>query len=768
MEIKRFSPAILKLFIPITILFITLFLFPAAASASQLVLNGDFRRDLAGWKTSEPSRGIETTWDTAGHTGAGSVQFKVSGRQIKGTLNATQQVATRIRAGSKGTVEFAWKKDWSTTLPLVQRIYVELIKPDKTTVTMWADKTVLNNNVWVSSSVDVTKFLNQDGRYALRVGADFGNGNAGAATTYAWFDNIRLNIATDLSTRPKTSLINPVGIKKLVGKYYPVGGVATDDVGIEKAEVAIVRLSDATYWNGNSWVKDEFWSRASITSGKGTRRATWSYLWPLSTSDGAGFKILARSEDVAGNSDVFPTESTVQVDNVGPTGSIHIKNTATYTNSGQLHINIDVKGASMMRFSPDNGITWTTWEKFAATKIFTMPKGDGEKVVSAQFMDDSENRYQISDSVVIDTTPPVTRHVFPGADTRRVPPSASISVTFYESMNPSTLKNNGTEQGSTIYIKQGSRWVMAKASYDERTKVAKLIPDAPLDVGTTYTVYLTDGIRDVAGNTLASNFSWSFTTTGFYRSSFKGTIGSEGGKLEDGNRTISLEVPQGALSADTVIAVEELRDKRVPQMTGLTRYSPVYQLTPDQLPLSAPATLRIAYKPNEVPDPTALRLVSYDNQQQKWLPVPDASIDLVNKQVTAPISRLMMIAITAKDDASAPATTIMSPMGAAQLTGRLYNIYGLSTDNSGISSVEVAISRQSDRAYWNGTDWQNSEAWVKARISAKKGRSSVTWYYSWTLPEDKYTEYQIRARATDSGGNVESSPSFVQVRLKGN
>ncbi|MBE0448164.1 MAG: Ig-like domain-containing protein [Actinobacteria bacterium] len=766
MEIRRSFLIKLRLLILAIALFLTLSLFPNAVSADQLLLNGNFKDDIKNWKPKDQSKGMEMVWDAAGYKDAGSALFKISGRRVQGEMSATQQAAVQVQAGSKGKVEFAWKKNWSAILPLGQRIYLELVKPDKTTVTIWADKTLLNNNIWTVSSVDVSSFLDQNGRYSIRLGAAFENGNAGEATTYAWFDNVRFDISAGLNSRPKTSLINPVGISKLVGERYPIGGIATDDVGIEKVEVAIIRLYDNTYWNGTSWVTNEFWNQADITSGKGDRMATWSYVWPLPTSDGASFKILARSVDIAENMESSPVENTVQVDNVGPTGNIYIEDTATHTNSEQVHVSIDIKGASKMRFSLDNGNSWTKWEKFAVAKMLMLPKGDGTKVISAQFRDDSRNNYRVSDSIVLDTVSPVTRHVFPATNAKKVSLNSSVSIVFYENMDPSSFKNDGTERGSTLYIKQGSRWVAAKVSYDERTKTAKLIPNNQLSAGTVYTVHLNGGLKDIAGNALASNLSWSFTTAGSYISSFKGTIGVAGGKLEDGNQAISLELPKGALSADTVITVEELRDKEVPQMIGLTRYSPVYRITPGRLPLSAPATLRIKYRLDEVPNQTDLRLIFYDDQQQKWLPVPNASIDLANNQVIASIAFLTTIAIVAEEDGSAPTTAIMAPTGMVGFASRAYNIYGLSTDNLGIASVELAISRQSDHAYWNGTDWQASEVWVKAKIIARKERSSATWSYRWILPEGGNTDYQIRARAIDSSGNIESSPNIVQIRLK--
>lgn len=765
MEIRESSRAELKDLVIAVTLLLALLLSPGSISASQLILNGSFKDNLKHWQPNDVTKGVRMTWDAAGHSGPGSIRFKAAGHRVRGEMYATQLVGTQITPGSSGKIEFAWKKNWSAISPQEQSIYVKLVKPDKSITTIWMSKQPSNNNEWVEESVDISRFLDQSGQYSIRLGAAFANGSANAAATEAWFDAIRLDVSADLNSRPETSLANPAGSDRLTGKSYLIGGIASDTVGVAKVEVAIVRLKDNAYWNGSSWVKNAYWNRAAITSGRGDRMAMWSYVWSLPTSDGANFKIMARSVTITDNIETFPTESTVQVDNVGPIGTISIENAAKYTNSKQARIDVDIKGATWMRFSPDDGASWTKWERFTTVKVLSIPAGDGTKIVSAQFRDDSKNYYQTSDSIVLDTVPPVTKHVFPAANAGKVSPNSSVGIVFYEGMDPLSFKNDGTEQGSTLYIKQGSRWIAADVSYDEKAKTAKLVPKSTLDTGARYSVYLNSGIKDAAGNPLAANFSWSFTTTGSYKSSFKGIIGEAGGTLEDANQGISLEVLPGAFTANTNVTVEELRGDTVPPMKGLTRYSPVYRMLPDQLPFGVPAILRIKYKPDEVPNPTELRFVAYDSQSHKWLPVPNSRIDLVNNLIIAPLSQLTTVAITAQDDASTPSTTIMSPTGTIELIGRTCNIFGLSTDNSRISAVELAITRLSDHAYWDGRGWGASEAWIKAKIIARKEKTSATWSYAWPLPDNRFSGYQIKVRATDNGGNIETGPNLVQVRL---
>ncbi len=750
--------------IALTVIFaLAIALAPQTASANQLILNGSFDNNLSGWVLKDINKGIKTSWDSVGCTNSGSLRFYIPGRRDRGKAIATQQVNIPIPAKVSGSISFAFKKNWRAIAPVSQRLYVNLIKPDKTTVTIWEEKNPSDDNIWITQSVDITGYLDQSGLYAVSFGAAFENGNSRDAATYAWFDDIELNIS-NVGTKPKTSILNPTGTSKITGRNCAINGIATDDTGVNNVAVAIVRLYDNTWWNGNSWVKQKSWNPATIISGINGCSVTWSYPWPLPTSDSGSFEILARATDTMGNREVFPVEDFVTVDNVGPVGNIYLDDGASYTNKKKVHINIAVSGANQMCFSPDNGITWTNWESFETTKTLTLPKGDGAKVVSARFKDDSGNTYRVSSSINLDTKPPVAKQVFPAPNDAKVLPGSVVSVIFYKGVDPSSLKNDGSEPGSTFYIKQGSRWIAANVTYDDKSKTAKLLPREKLDNGTSYTVYLTTGIKDLAGNPLAANYSWSFVTTGTYKSSTKSIIGSSGGKIEDNNQTIALEIPKGALPKDTEIKIDELRGKQVPGTNGATRYSGVYQFSPKQLTLSTPATLTIKYKRDESPNPTSLRLVFYDEGQKKWEQIGNESIDLVSNQITAQITNFSVVTVISLSDIKPPTTAILSPTGASNISGDAVTIYGISSDDKGVSSVEVAIVNKSDNSYWNGHGWQNSEAWNKANITRGQGKKEAIWSYLWVLPKDRNKEYEIRARATDSSGNTEPNLASVQVK----
>lgn len=52
--------------------------------------------------------------------------------------------------------------------------------------------------------------------------------------------------------------------------------------------------------------------------------------------------------------------------------------------------------------------------------------------------------------------------------------------------------------------------VAARATYDEASRVITLVPDRPLTAGSTYTVRVPNGLRDLYGNTSSSHVDWTF------------------------------------------------------------------------------------------------------------------------------------------------------------------------------------------------------------------------------------------------------------------
>jgi hypothetical protein len=84
-----------------------------------------------------------------------------------------------------------------------------------------------------------------------------------------------------------------------------------------------------------------------------------------------------------------------------------------------------------------------------------------------------------------------------------------ITATFSEPIAPATIVTTGA--APTVTLRVGATVIGINASLDPTGKVLKISPTAALADDTTYVVRLTNGIRDLANNTLAAT-NWSFTT----------------------------------------------------------------------------------------------------------------------------------------------------------------------------------------------------------------------------------------------------------------
>src|SRR5215203_2486571 len=110
-----------------------------------------------------------------------------------------------------------------------------------------------------------------------------------------------------------------------------------------------------------------------------------------------------------------------------------------------------------------------------------------------------------------DTAAPTISAVAPADEATGVAPTSNVEATFSEAMNPATIS------GSTFTLTRlgDTQSLTAQVTYDAATKKATLDPNADLDPNTTYTATIkggTSGIKDLAGNPLAQDKSWSFTT----------------------------------------------------------------------------------------------------------------------------------------------------------------------------------------------------------------------------------------------------------------
>jgi chitodextrinase len=107
-----------------------------------------------------------------------------------------------------------------------------------------------------------------------------------------------------------------------------------------------------------------------------------------------------------------------------------------------------------------------------------------------------------------DATPPTVTARTPADGATEVGVSDSLTAKFSEAMRPSTIN------GTTFKLEDPSNAVIpAAVTYDASTRTATLTPQAALQFDTVYhAVLAAGGPMDLAGNTFASDVTWSYTT----------------------------------------------------------------------------------------------------------------------------------------------------------------------------------------------------------------------------------------------------------------
>jgi hypothetical protein len=101
-----------------------------------------------------------------------------------------------------------------------------------------------------------------------------------------------------------------------------------------------------------------------------------------------------------------------------------------------------------------------------------------------------------------DTTPPAVLSVSPVPDAELVPTDVSITATFSEDIDSANVSSEAVTLTPDLPV---------TVSYADR--VLTISPDQPLDSNTLYHVTILPQLRDKAGNAMATEYSWEFTTS---------------------------------------------------------------------------------------------------------------------------------------------------------------------------------------------------------------------------------------------------------------
>jgi Ice-binding-like/Bacterial Ig-like domain len=108
----------------------------------------------------------------------------------------------------------------------------------------------------------------------------------------------------------------------------------------------------------------------------------------------------------------------------------------------------------------------------------------------------------------VSCTPPTVISVAPPNGSNGICPSTLVVATFSEAMKVSTINTT-----TFTLTGPGTTPVAGTVSYVVSSDVATFTPSSPLALNTLYTATITTGAQDLAGDPLASNYVWTFTTS---------------------------------------------------------------------------------------------------------------------------------------------------------------------------------------------------------------------------------------------------------------
>ncbi|NJL03380.1 MAG: PKD domain-containing protein [Chloroflexaceae bacterium] len=206
-----------------------------------------------------------------------------------------------------------------------------------------------------------------------------------------------LTLLTNRTPAPRATIEQPTATAPVSPGTLEVSGAGAPAGGVVQ-----VRLRGATDW-----------ITATVTG------ATWqaSLLLP----DGERFwQIEARAVAADGRVQAPVVTRRIAVEAGAPVGSMQINNGAAFTNQRDVLLNLsasDVSGVAEMRFTAD-GIFFTDYEPFAATRAWQFSADNGTKVLFAQFRDGLGNQSEFARAeIVLDTQPPQSAASVPATTT---------------------------------------------------------------------------------------------------------------------------------------------------------------------------------------------------------------------------------------------------------------------------------------------------------------------------------------------------------------
>jgi chitodextrinase len=310
------------------------------------------------------------------------------------------------------------------------------------------------------------------------------------------FDESSGNTVNDSSGFANTGTIS--GATRLPGKFG--SGLFFD------GKTSVVTVPDSNSLDLTTGMTLEAWVKPDVLD-------TWESLLFKETTNNDVYSLYASTDAGAPQAQIFTAGASQPV--TGPSAlplNAWSYVTATYDGSNiRLYVN-GTQVASVPQTGPistSNGVL-----HMGTNSVFhEYYTGEMDEVrIYNRALSATEIQADMRRGITPDTTPPTVTGKTPAAGSTGVSVGTPLTATFNESMDATSLSPS-----SFVVTDSQGNVAPGTVSYDDSTHTATFALSAPLKYGTTYTATVKGGpslphATDLAGNALASNVSWTFTT----------------------------------------------------------------------------------------------------------------------------------------------------------------------------------------------------------------------------------------------------------------
>jgi hypothetical protein len=243
---------------------------------------------------------------------------------------------------------------------------------------------------------------------------------------------------------------------------------------------------------------------ATITTGAqdlaGTALAA-NYVWSFRTLPGSGAPMVIFTVPTNGATGVPVNQAVSATFSEAMNAATINSTTFTLTGPGTTAV------TGTVSYSAAGSVaTFTPAASLAASTLYTATITMGAENLAGTGLA-SNYVWSFTTAAAGTNTAPTVILTIPLDGATAVPLNQTISATFSEAMNPATIN-----AATFTLTGPGATMVSGLVSYAAIGNTLTFTPSANLAPSTLFTATITTGAQDLAGNALASNFVWTFTT----------------------------------------------------------------------------------------------------------------------------------------------------------------------------------------------------------------------------------------------------------------